>query len=830
MTGSTMILADVRKEAIGNVAEDAKSSDGCRERNFWQIPLRIWLSEIFLQFECPKDRNVASFSRRTEFMKTLSLTLVALVTFISARAAEPILIEAESFAEHGGWKLDTQFIEIMGSPYLIAHGMGKPVDDAVTKVTIPEAGTWRVWARTKDWVAPWNAPGTPGRFQLMIGGETVATEFGTTGAQWHWQDGGEVELKAGEVELRLHDLTGFNGRCDAIVLSQGDEAPDNSSEVLPVWRREALGFPAEPEDTGGFDIVFIGGGYAGACGAISAARMGLKTALIQNRDVLGGNGSSEVRVWAMGNTPGGLYPVGDIIREFEDHAKSSPGFYEEFGDAKKEQIARAEKNLSLFLGHHAFDVVMDGDKIEAVHALETRTGRIREFKAPYFCDSTGHGYIGMKAGADRTQIPEGRMGMSNMWRWQQTDSPKSFPETPWALDLAEGEFPYPQKYHAQWFWESGYDKDPLNDLELIRDWNLRANFGAWNAIKNSGAYGRSDESGKNHANAELLWMAYVGGPRETQQLLGDVVLTEEDIVTSRKFDDACVLTTWSIDLHYPKEQYIGKYEDNPFISYAVHGKGVDRKRGYAVPYRCFYSRNIDNLFMAGRNVSVTHKALGTVRVMKTCGMMGVVVGKAAAIGKKNNCSPRYVYQSYLPEFIELLKLPGNMRRESIDAPFMEDPNLPKFEPMTVAASFGGVDVKKLDGLVIDDVKAKLTGDWGGGTGLKGFIGEGYRYHGANDSAQARFEFEVPEAGTWDVRICWQPHPNRSTKTQVKVEVDGEVAAEKIVNQRETALLKNGFHSLGRREFSAGQKGAVVILAKGADGNVHADAVQLIKIK
>lgn len=764
-------------------------------------------------------------------MKTLSLSVIALITLISARAADPILIEAESFAEPGGWKLDTQFIEIMGSPYLLAHGMGKPVEDAVTTVAVKEVGSYHVWVRTKDWVAPWNAPGTPGRFQVKINGEALETEFGTVGAEWHWQSGGKVELEAGDVELRLHDLTGFNGRCDAIVLSQSDEAPDNSSEILPAWRRTAMGLPEEPEDAGEFDIVFIGGGYAGACGAISAARMGLKTALIQNRDVLGGNGSSEVRVWAKGNTPGGLYPIGDIIREFEDHATSSPGFYEEFGDAKKEQIVRAEDNISLFLGHHAYDVVMENEtQIASVRALETRTGRVREFKGTYFCDATGHGYIGMKAGADSTMTDKGRMGMSNMWRWQDTDSPKSFPDTPWALDLEEGEFPYPRKFHAEWFWESGYDKHPLNDLELIRDWNHRASFGAWNAIKNKGAYARSDESGNAHKNAELLWMAYIGGTRETQQLLGDVILTKEDIVGKREFPDACVLTTWSIDLHYPKEQYIGEFEDNPFIAYANHGKGVDRQRGYPVPYRCFYSRNIDNLFMAGRNISVTRDALGTIRVMKTCGMMGVVVGKAAAVGKKNNCSPRYVYQSYLPELIELLKLPGNMRRPTVTAAFSEDPNLPKFEPMTVAKMVGGVDIKKLDGLVIDDVKAKLTGNWGGGTGLKGFIGEGYRYHGANDSAQARFEFEVPETGTWDIRICWQPHENRSTKTAVNVELDGAVAAEKFVNQRQAALLKNGFHSLGRRELTAGQKGAVVILAKGADGNVHADAVQLIKVE
>jgi hypothetical protein len=759
-------------------------------------------------------------------MKLTRIIIPSLLAAASCSAAPILLVEAESFAGHGGWKLDTQFIETMGSPYLIAHGLGKPVEDAVTRVDVPQAGTWRAWVRTKDWVAKWNAEGTPGRFQLKINGKPLDTEFGTTGADWHWQDGGTVNLEKGSIELRLHDLTGFNGRCDAIVLSQGDSPPDNSSEILPAWRRTALGLPAEPEPAGEFDIVFVGGGYAGTCGAISAARMGLKTALIQNRDVLGGNGSSEVRVWAKGNTPGGLYPVGDIIRELEDHAKLSPGTYEEFEDARKEQIVRAEENISLFLGHHAFEVVMDGKRVAAVRALETRSGRIREFRAPFFCDATGHAFIGMKAGAELAMADGGRMGMSNMWRWQNADGPREFPETPWALDLKDGKFPYPRKFHAEWFWESGYDKHPINDLEAIRDWNHRAAFGAWNAMKNHGVYAERDPAGKGHAHGELTWMAYIGGTRETQQLLGDVVLTKEDIVSKREFPDGCVLTTWSIDLHYPQEQYIGKYKDNPFIARAMHGKGVDRTAGYPIPYRCFYSRNIENLFMAGRNISVTRGGLGTIRVMKTCGMMGVVVGKAAAVARRNETTPRGVYERYLDDLIELMKLPGNIRRASLAAPFSEDSSLPAFKSISPAGAAGGVDPKKLEGIVIDDDKAKLTGKWKGGTGLKGFIGSRYLY---GTEGSARFEMKIPESGEWDLRVSWLPHKNRSTKTTVQVEVDGKVVKEEVVDQSKPAKLKHGFHSLGKTTLKKGSKVAITILTKGANGNVHADAVQAVKM-
>ncbi|MFN3487409.1 MAG: FAD-dependent oxidoreductase, partial [Planctomycetota bacterium] len=139
--------------------------------------------------------------------------------------------------------------------------------------------------------------------------------------------------------------------------------------------------------------------------------------------------------------------------------------------------------------------------------------------------------------------------------------------------------------------------------------------------------------------------------------------TRDDIVNRRPFPDGCVPTTWDIDLHYPKEQYMKKYPDNPFISKGVFDRAVDRQHGYPVPYRCFYSRNIENLFMAGRCVSVTHEALGTVRVQRTGGMIGEVVGKAAALCVRHACLPRDVYTSHLEDLKRLLRLPGAKRMD-----------------------------------------------------------------------------------------------------------------------------------------------------------------------
>ena len=760
-------------------------------------------------------------------MNKYALGPMMILLAMSVRA-ESVLVEAESFADRGGWELDTQFIEIMGSPYLLAHGMGEPVKDATTTVTLPAPGKYRVLVRTKDWVAHWKADGAPGKFQVLVDGKALGETFGTKSAEWFWHDGGTIDATSKEVKIALHDLTGFSGRCDAILFTTDPAfAPPADKAPLAAWRRKLLGHPDKPAEAGTFDLVVIGGGYGGMGAAIAAARMGCKVALIQNRSVLGGNGSSEVRVWAMGGTRRGLYPnLGEIVDEFADKAKLSPGTFEEFGDAKKEALVRAEKNITLFLNTHAFAVEMNGKQIAAVMALNTVSSEVRRFSAKLFADCTGHATIGALAGADHTVKETEHMGMSNMWRWKNTESAQTFPETPWALNLELQDFPYPQRFHAQWFWESGFSKHPLNDLEFTRDWNFRAIFGAFNAMKNRGGKDK-------HLNAKLEWVAYVGGTRESRQLLGDVILTKEDIIGKKTFTDATVPTTWDIDLHYPKEQYAKKFPEDPFISKAVFGEGVDRKHGYPVPYRCFYSRNIENLFMAGRCVSVTHEALGTVRVMKTGGMMGEVVGKAASICSKHNCKPREIYEKHWDELKELLNLPGRTRRESyndkIDASAIPPPASAPQSPVK-ATGFAPkkIDPKPPEGAILDDTEAKISGDWKEGSGLEGFIGTHYLYVGANNASTARFEFIVATSGVYEIRSAHQPHQNRSTKTPITVHsADGDKKS--IINQR-VAPPPDGWVSLGTYRFEAGQVGSVVISTEGADGYVHADALQVLPAK
>ena len=518
------------------------------------------------------------FDMRSRSSLSISVFCISLAILCASLRAESMLVEAESFQDRGGWELDTQFVDIMGSPYLLAHGLGEPVKDATTLVTFPAHGPYRVFVRTKDWVAHWNAPGTPGKFQLLLNGNPLAETFGTKSADWFWHDGGTMEVKDKSVRISLHDLTGFDGRCDAIFFTTDlNFTPPNEAAPLAQFRKQQLGLPEKPVDGGTFDLVVIGGGYAGVGAAISAARLGCKVALIQDRAVLGGNGSSEVRVWAMGGTRRGLYPnLGEIIDEFCDHAKASPGTFEEFGDAKKETLVRAEKNISLFLNTRMTGVEMNAGKIAAVIGFDTRTSVQTRFAGKYFTDTTGHGSVGALAGADLTIKETGHMGMSNMWRFKDAGTPQPFPEVPWALPLEMADFPYPKRNHAEWFWETGFNKHPLNDLEYVRDWNLRAAFGAFGAMK-------TKEEKDKHVNAKLEWVAYVGGTRESRQLLGDVILSREDIVAKKQYEDGCVPTTWDIDLHYPKEQYAKKFPDDPFISKAEFGSGVDRQTATPCP-------------------------------------------------------------------------------------------------------------------------------------------------------------------------------------------------------------------------------------------------------
>ena len=606
----------------------------------------------------------------------------------SPSSAGIVFVEAEGFGDHGGWVVDQQSMDQMGSPYLLAHGLGSVVKDAVTNVEFPAVGTYRLLVRTRNWTAPWTKTEAPGRFQVLIDGRPASATFGIEGANWHWQDGGTVRIEQRKVALALHDLTGFEGRCDAILFVLDSAlVPPNAGAELADFRRRASGLPENPDEAGDFDLVVVGGGMAGTCAAISAARLGLTVALIQNRPVLGGNNSSEIRVGLAGKIFREPYPaLGAVVQEigpigyydieearrFPDRPESkkilamdpvkevhNAGPASNYDDEKKMAAARAEKTLHLFLKMHAVRVERNGDRIAAVVARHIETGREMRFRGALFADCTGDATLGQLAGADFRVGRESRsetgeslapeqsdrmlMGTSVQWYATKSDAPISFPECPWALKFSE------ETYHhvlrGDWDWETGMNRDQIADFEGIRDHAFRAVYGNWSYLKNHA------KEREKFARYRLDWVAYIGGKRESRRLLGDVILCQQDIEGKRLQPDAAVTTAWPIDLHYPNPDNSKHFPGEEFRSIAK----PHRVAPYAVPYRCFYSRNVPNLFMAGRNISVTHVALGTVRVQKTTGMMGEVVGMAASLCKKHNTDPRGVYEQYLEELKALMR-------------------------------------------------------------------------------------------------------------------------------------------------------------------------------
>ena len=219
----------------------------------------------------------------------LHLISLLFATLLFSGCQKELLIECESFDHKGGWVVDPQFVEQMGSPYLMAHGMGEPVDNATTTIQVPASGTYHVWARTKDW-----APGhweSPGQFNILLNGkqlpETVGKFMG-----WGWNYAGKINVKGGPVVMELEDLSGFNARCDAIYMSNKYRTPTNQQRYLPEFRNRLTNSREIPEQSLNFDLVVVGGGIAGCAASIAAAEQGLKVALIHDRPVLGGNASS----------------------------------------------------------------------------------------------------------------------------------------------------------------------------------------------------------------------------------------------------------------------------------------------------------------------------------------------------------------------------------------------------------------------------------------------------------------------------------------------------------------------------------------------------------
>lgn len=661
-------------------------------------------------------------------MKTKWIAICCAILSLQGAVTAQVLVETESFVQRGGWVLDHQAFDKIESAYLMAHGMGRAVEDASTTVKFAEGGAYHVYVSTYNWTAPWYSGEGPGAFQLKVDNQALSNKLGVMGSCWGWQYAGQVTLSAGEHEVRLHDLTGFNGRADAIYFTKTKEVPAADYHVFAAERRRLSGYTS-PRDIQHVDLVVVGGGIAGCTTALTAARYGLRVVIVDNLPWLGGNNALGVR--ASGLLYKNLYPqLGNVtcqVTGVELSAKNDPAAYQVdptgFGDMKyafyerhltqpaadsrgsdmlnaikrlevqgEQSANRQEQNLKtqeymrrnaslqrerllreagvqIYHNIHVFDVIRKGNVITTVKGKCLQTGEEYRFSGTLFADCTGDGTVGYLAKADYRTGRESRavaqepsapqtgdrkmMGSTMQWYAFPRADAGTFPrpeELPWAMKVDKDYFI--DRSSWAWWWETGLEIDNATEAELVRDNFLRAVFGNWAYLKNHLP---------KYANYRLDYLQHIAMKRESRRLLGDVILDETDILERVEFPDASFTTTWTMDLHYAKPENAARYPGWEWVTYCTHHKPLAKVDRYDVPYRVLYSRNIDNLFIGGRNMSVTHQALGTVRVQMTLGMAGEVTGMAAQICKKHGVYPRAVYEKYLPELKKMMKRGAPLR-------------------------------------------------------------------------------------------------------------------------------------------------------------------------
>ena len=393
------------------------------------------------------------------------------------------------------------------------------------------------------------------------------------------------------------------------------------------------------------DFCVVGGGLAGMCAAVAAARNGAKVALMHDRPVLGGNASSEIRMWICGAHGENNRETGIVEEiELESLHRNSPPNFSIWDSVLYEKVA-FEPNIILLLNCSCNEAEMNGGVIKSVTGWQLTTETRHTVRAANFADCSGDGILAPLTGAEFRIGREARgefgesiapeeaddktMGMSCLLQLREYDTPQKFIPPDWAYVYPDDEslrgrgheLSYWQNF---WWLEVGGTSDTIHDTEKLRHELQKIAYGVWDHIKNRGDHGAD--------NWAIEWVGSLPGKRESRRFVGDHILTQNDIRSGGRFDDIVAYGGWSMDDHHPDGFY---YEGEPTIFHEAPSP-------YGIPYRCLYSKNISNLLFAGRNISCTHSAMSSTRVMATCGTMGQAVGTAAAICAEKGMSPREV--------------------------------------------------------------------------------------------------------------------------------------------------------------------------------------------
>ncbi|GAF02156.1 FAD-dependent oxidoreductase [Saccharicrinis fermentans] len=495
------------------------------------------------------------------------------------------------------------------------------------------------------------------------------------------------------------------------VVNAAGLGPIKPDRTIDNWLSMGTGEMREPtrkkEVT--YGVAVLGGGLAGMCAAVAAARNGAKVVLVQDRPVLGGNASSEMRVHVNGVThlKPDNFPEREtgIIEEILLHNRFfNPQESFAVWDHVLYDFIYQEDNIDLMLNTQATRAIMSGDKIASAHCWQITTETEYIIHAKQFIDCSGDGLLAASAGAlYRTgreassefgekyapKVADGwQMGATLLMLSKDMGKPVFFDPPSYTIKY-DAEKSHPKRNFKAyqdgiWWVEVGSDDDIIGEREIIRHKLMGYMYGVWDYIKNSGKFPEAE-------NLALDWVGSIPGMRESRRFIGDYILSEKDLLGHTHFSDAVAYGGWSLDEHNP-----GGIENLKEPPSYFHERFSEV---YEIPYRSLYSKNISNLFFAGRNISQTHIALSSTRVMATCALMGHAVGIAAAMCVQKNIFPRDITHQYMNELQEKL-----LREDAFipNRPARDINDLAKKSALVFASSTSSGDVSLLlDGISRD---------------------------------------------------------------------------------------------------------------------------------
>ncbi len=576
-------------------------------------------------------------------------------------------IDALEFDNYGGFVPETQFVREMGQGYLLANSVGVPVTPATTVFSIEKCDNYRVYVRTKNWCVDYSPDG----IYVAVDGIKSGHVCGKMHVQgWYFEIAGDFYLEKGKHTLSIYNTNGWFGRFASVVITDNyGFVPSPEMAMMKKQRLQARHGSIAVTHHKPYDLIVVGAGVAGITAAITAARKLLRVALINDRPVLGGNGSEEGNVTLEGAGHKGYHETGIIFEIKNYRHKNNLTWTQAFN-----YFTDKEQTLDVFSNVLINDAHVENNRINSIHGIDTYTLSEHDFSADAFVDGTGDGWLGYYAGAeykigreasfeyDESYAPEFADGntMSGCatktvtdgtdticsYLAENVDEEVEYVAPKWAFRLPEGERMSREPktiFRGEWWLENRNDYDDIWESEYVRDSMIRLAAGYFDWLKNSWS------KKENTRHLQLKAFGTYNAKRESRRLIGDYILTQNDYSGTAHFEDAVCYSGWNIDVHHVDGIFSGgsgAFDRNDIIPITP------------IPLRALYSRNIENLMMVGRCISVSHIGLGPTRVQLTGASMGQAVGTTAYLCKKYNVLPADIQKKHIKELQQILLKDG----------------------------------------------------------------------------------------------------------------------------------------------------------------------------